>query len=126
MVDEMAIAVEHGQFVINSYQARDVLNGSNLFGKFKNVYDQFKINAIKVKIVPTDIDTPGGVYLQTIIAWDRNGANGAGMVFDQLASYGSAKLGYYAPSTKTSMTHFIAAETIGEKTAYLNTHAATD
>ena len=64
--------------------------------------------------------------MQTIIAWDRNGANGAGMVFDQLASYGSAKLGYYAPNTKTTMTHFIAAETIGEKTAYINTHSATD
>lgn len=37
------------------------------------------------------------------------------------SSYGSAKVNYLMPGARTTQTHFIAAETIGEKTDYLPT-----
>lgn len=43
------------------------------------------------------------------------------MTYDKLTSYGSTKLVYYTQGGKTNITHFIAAETIGEKTAYIPT-----
>lgn len=63
--------------------------------------------------------------MQTILAWDRNGTDPQTLTWDQLSSYGSAKLGYYTTSSKTSMSHFIAAETIAEKSSYIPTDDAT-
>lgn len=37
------------------------------------------------------------------------------------SSYGSAKINYLMPGARTTQTHFIAAETIGEKTDYCPT-----
>lgn len=60
-----------------------------------------------------------GINLQTVIAWDRNGANVADVNWTKLCTYGSAKTNYVTPGAKTTMTHWIAAETIGEKTSYI-------
>lgn len=43
------------------------------------------------------------------------------MTYEMCSSYGSAKVNYLMPGARTSLTHFIAAETIGEKTDYCPT-----
>ena len=47
------------------------------------------------------------------------------MTYDELCSYGSAKVNYYTGNAKTTMTHFIGAESLGEKSAFLPTYEAT-
>lgn len=41
------------------------------------------------------------------------------MNFDKLATFGSAKLNYFSDGSKTTLSHWISAETVGEKTHYL-------
>lgn len=53
-----------------------------MFGKLKDCFDQVKINAVKVKIVPVGCTTPVNAYMQTCVAWDRNGVNAATITFD--------------------------------------------
>jgi hypothetical protein len=90
----------------------------------KDCFDQFKINAIKVRIVPTDFTSYDNATIASCIAWDRNGADG-NLTFEKVSSYGSAKTNYYNINTKTVQTHWIGAETIGEKTAYISTLTPT-
>ena len=53
------------------------------------------------------------------MAWDRTGLNTT--EFAKAITYGSAKTNYFATGTKTVISHYIGAETIGEKTQYLST-----
>lgn len=85
----------------------------------KKCFDQFKVNAIKVRIVPLDMATVNNSNLQSAICWDRNGAGVQNLTWDKLCTYGSCKLNYYTPGAKTTQIHWIAAETIGEKTSYV-------
>lgn len=71
-------------------------------------------------MIPTASEMPANAHIQACLAWDRNGSDDT-LTFDEVASYGSAKIGYFIGTSKTTMTHFIAAETIGEKTAYCPT-----
>ena len=59
----ISIATQGGEFVTTAYRARDVLGNSTLFGSMQEVFDQFKINAIKVRLVPTDMITPNNQFL---------------------------------------------------------------
>lgn len=88
-----------------------------MFINLKTVFDQVKVNAIRVKLVPTAIGGTG--YMQNVIAWDRNGEQN--ITWLKAVSYGSAKTNYFMGGGKTTLTHFIAAETIGEKTQYMPT-----
>lgn len=100
-----------------------ILANSAMFGKLQDCFDQVKVNAIKVKIVPTAITSVTGAYITSVIAWDRNGNPNAN--YAAATSYGSAKLNIFTTSTKTTLTHYIGAETIGEKTQYMQTSDIT-
>lgn len=93
-----------------------------MFGRLSNVFDQFKINAIRVRVVPIDVASLAGASLASCIAWDRDGpVNLENLTYDAMCTYGSAKTNYYNINSKTIMNHFIAAETIGEKTSFIPT-----
>lgn len=79
-----------------------------------------------MKVVPVGSQTPAGSYLQTVLAWDRNAVDVNELSYDVIATYGSAKLNYFATGTKTTMNHFIAAETISEKSCYIQTEFPED
>lgn len=93
-----------------------------MFARLSNVFDQFKVNAIKVRLVPIDMESIAGANLSSCIAWDRDGpVNLQDLTYDSLCTYGSAKINYYSMNAKTVQTHFIAAETIGEKSSFIPT-----
>lgn len=98
----IGIATQGGTFAVTAYQARGVLGNTTMFGRLSNVFDQFKINAIKVRVVPLDMDSIAGAAVSSCIAWDRDGpVNLENLTYDALCTYGSAKTNYYSLNTKT-------------------------
>lgn len=70
---------ERGTFALNIY---DLLRKSEFYQSYANMYDEFKIDNIKVKLIPTKYnvtvgDTNGAGYQSFTVytAWDRTGLN---------------------------------------------------
>ena len=72
------VTFEHGVYAMNIY---DQLRKSDFFNSYASMYDEFKIDRIKVKLLPTEFtytaSTGGGKYSNVTVytAWDRTGLN---------------------------------------------------
>lgn len=73
-----AITFQKGVYAMNIY---DQLRKSDFFNSYASMYDEFKIDRVKVKLLPTDFtytaETGGGRYANITVytAWDRTGLN---------------------------------------------------
>lgn len=72
-------SVEVGTFPLNIY---DLLRKSEFYQSYANMYDEFKIDNIKVKLIPTkynvtvgDTNNAGYQSFTVYTAWDRTGLN---------------------------------------------------
>lgn len=69
---------EHGVYAMNIY---DQLRKSDFFNSYASMYDEFKIDRVKVKLLPTEFtytaQSGGGKYSNVTVytAWDRTGLN---------------------------------------------------
>ena len=70
---------ERGTFALNIY---DLLRKSEFYQSYANMYDEFKIDNIKVKLIPTkynvtvgDTNNAGYQSFTVYTAWDRTGLN---------------------------------------------------
>ena len=71
------VTFEHGIYAMNIY---DQLRKSDFFNSYASMYDEFKIDRIKVKLLPTEFTytaNSGQKYSNVTIytAWDRTGLN---------------------------------------------------
>lgn len=72
------VTFEHGVYAMNIY---DQLRKSDFFNSYASMYDEFKIDRVKVKLLPTEFTytatSGGGKYSNVTVytAWDRTGLN---------------------------------------------------
>lgn len=71
------VTFEHGVYAMNIY---DQLRKSDFFNSYASMYDEFKIDRVKVKLLPTEFTytaTSGAKYSNVTVytAWDRTGLN---------------------------------------------------
>lgn len=76
-----------------------VLTLSPQYDAFSSMFDQVRVNGIRITLVPISITAPSSTTgrIQFAYAWDRNGviydtsANPDHLLFREVASYGSCK-----------------------------------
>lgn len=127
-----------GVFPISIYE---LLRQSEFFNNYANMYDEFKIDKIKVKLLPTSftINTNGNYRNLTIYtAWDRTGLNTTQIhtfldkahpqnnqvyctIGEDITTYSSAESRTVNPNTNTSITRWLNPKTITEKSQWLST-----
>lgn len=127
-----------GVFPISIY---DLLRRSEFFNNYANMYDEFKIDKIKVKLLPTSftINTNGNYRNLTIYtAWDRTGLNTTQLhayvdkarpennqiwctIGEDITTYSSAESRTVNPNTNTSITRWLNPKTMNEKAQWLST-----
>lgn len=111
-----------GTAVISAYQN---LARSNHFQSLAAMYDQVKLDWVKVKISPTvSVLIQGASQGVFISAWDRNGITQSTSPpsFSEIASYGSAfQRSVNMTATTWSATRKIAASSLQEKSVYMPT-----
>lgn len=127
-----------GVYPISIY---DLLRRSEFFNNYANMYDEFKIDKIKVKLLPTafTVNTNGNYRSLTVYtAWDRTGLNATQVrsVFDKqhpqnnkiyctigedITTYSSAESRTVNPGANTSITRWLNPKTITEKSQWLST-----
>lgn len=108
----------------SSVNLASVLTLSPMHIALSNVYDQFRIRKIVVKITPTGVNpTPSNVYYTLSSAIDRNEFNGL-ITTERLMSYSSFKqTPYSAVASNRAPTHYITIthDTLFAKSAYYST-----
>ena len=127
-----------GVYPISIY---DLLRQSEFFWNYANMYDEFKIDKIKVKLLPTafTISTNGSYRNLTVYtAWDRTGLNTTQLygkwdkvhpdnneiyciIGEDITTYSSAESRTVNPNTNTSITRWLNPKTIAEKSQWLST-----
>ena len=127
-----------GVYPISIY---DLLRRSEFFNNYANMYDEFKIDKIKVKLLPTafTVNTNGNYRSLTVYtAWDRTGLNATQVrsIFDKqhpqnnkiyctigedITTYSSAESRTVNPGANTSITRWLNPKTITEKSQWLST-----
>lgn len=110
------------------YNAWQALRNTGYFNNFAQMYDQIKLNGVKVKITLLSAST--AIYSATnnpvfVSAWDRNGLSAAGTTqlptYTLTASYGSALTRPLTQGANFGVTRYIYASTMSEKSQYLPT-----
>lgn len=111
--------------MINVY---DILRKSEFFSNYANMYDQFKINRIKIKLTQGNATTNA---FTLVSAWDRNGLDLAQLDITSNALSGKAELSqnirtYSSAVTKSvsngssfSMVRYLAPSTMAEKSQWI-------
>jgi hypothetical protein len=127
-----------GVYPISIYE---LLRRNEFFNNYANMYDEFKIDKIKVKLLPTafTINTNGNYRNLTIYtAWDRTGLNTNQLygyydkvrpennaiyctIGEDITTYSSAESRVVNPNTNTSITRWLNPKTMGEKGQWLST-----
>lgn len=127
-----------GVYPISIYE---LLRRNEFFNNYANMYDEFKIDKIKVKLLPTSftINTNGNYRNLTIYtAWDRTGLNTNQLygyydkarpennaiyctIGEDITTYSSAESRVVNPNTNTSITRWLNPKTMGEKGQWLST-----
>ena len=118
---------QEGGTYFNAWQA---LKNSGFFNNFAQMYDQIKLNGVKVKI--TLLSASSSIYSATnnpvfVSAWDRNGlaTNAGGSAplpsFTMTSSYGSAMTRPLTQGANFGVTRYIYASTMSEKSQYVAT-----
>lgn len=137
----------YGVYPMNIY---DYLRRSEFYNSYASMYDEFKIDRIKVKLLPTSwtISTETAYKNVTVYtAWDRTGisANQLYLVADSLkkgddylgasdntdgvrcvigediTTYSSSESRTINPNTNTSITRWLNPKTMAEKSQWINT-----
>lgn len=111
------------------FAAWSALQHSGFFSHFAQMYDQIKMNGVKVKI--TLLSASSSIYSATnnpvfVSAWDRNGLSGpSGLApapsFTLTSSYGSALTRPLTQGANFGVTRYIYASTMSEKSQYIPT-----
>lgn len=98
---------------------------SNYFLSLLKMYDQVRLNSLKVKITPTQSVLLNGQAQSVFVsAWDRNGLNNPAEApsFSEIASYSSAfQKAINLQATTWNATRMIRASTIQEKAFFIPT-----
>lgn len=98
---------------------------SNYFLSLLKMYDQVRLNSVKIKITPTQsVLLAGQAQSVFVSAWDRNGLNNAAEApsFSEIASYSSAfQKAINLQATTWNATRMIRASTIQEKSFFIPT-----
>ena len=129
----------NGVVPINIY---DLLRKSEFYQNYANMYDEFKIDKIKVKLLPTSfVVSTDEQYrnLTVYTAWDRTGLSYEQIVHsitavngqrtlnlytnigDDITTYSSAESRTVNPNTNTSIVRWLSPKTLQEKTQWLST-----
>lgn len=105
------------------------LSNSGFYNNFAQMYDQVRINGIKIKITLLSAST--ALYTATnnpvfVSAWDRNGVSSENNEpfapnFASCSSYGSAKTRPLTQGANFGVTRYIYASTMAEKSQYIAT-----
>nr|WCR62279.1 MAG: capsid protein [ssDNA virus sp.]WCR62283.1 MAG: capsid protein [ssDNA virus sp.] len=111
------------------FSAWTALQRSGFFNNFAQMYDQIKLNGVKVKI--TLLSASSSIYSATnnpvfASAWDRNGLSGNASFmqapsFTVTSSYGSALTRPLTQGANFGVTRYIYASTMSEKSQYVAT-----
>ena len=112
----------------SSFSAWTALSNSGFYDLFAQMYDQIKLNAVKVKI--TLLSAAENIFSSTnnpvfVCAWDRNGVNSTttnpAEPFRYVSSYGSAITRPMTVGANFGMQRYINASTMSEKSQYVAT-----
>ncbi|ORX78729.1 hypothetical protein BCR32DRAFT_246962 [Anaeromyces robustus] len=94
--------VEVGTFPLNIY---DLLRKSEFYQSYANMYDEFKIDNIKVKLIPTkynvtvgDTNSTGYQSFTVYTAWDRTGLNSKQLILNTNGVYNDDPISTAAPN----------------------------
>lgn len=118
-------ASQQGWSVFNAWRA---LLNSGFYDNFAEMYDQIKLNAVKVKI--TLLSASSSIFSATnnpvfVSAWDRNGislnTNISESPFRHISSYGSALTRPMTVGANFGMQRYLFASTMSEKSQYIPT-----
>lgn len=110
------------------FSAWRALKNSGFYSNFAEMYDQIKLNGVRVKI--TLLSASSSIYSATnnpvfVSAWDRNGISGnvsiAAPSFTVVSSYGSAMTRPLTQGANFGVTRYIYASTMSEKSQYIAT-----
>ena len=112
---------------ISQYNAWTALYNSGFFQHLADMYDQVKLNAVKVKITLLSADS--AIYSSNanpvfISAWDRNGISVSTNKlepFKFISSYGSAITRPLTVGANFGMTRYLYTSTMSEKSQYIPT-----
>lgn len=119
----------------------DLLRRNEFFNNYSSMYDEFKIDKIKVKLLPTSftINTNGNYRNLTVYtAWDRTGLNTTQLhgyvdkarpennkiyctIGEDITTYSSAESRTVNPNTNTSITRWLNPKTMNERSQWLST-----
>lgn len=119
----------------------DLLRRNEFFNNYSNMYDEFKVDKIKIKLLPTSftINTNGNYRNLTVYtAWDRTGLNTTQLygytdlnrpennklyctIGEDITTYSSAESRTVNPNTNTSITRWLNPKTMNERSQWLST-----
>lgn len=111
---------------MSSFSAWDALRRSGFYDNLAEMYDQVKLNAVRVKI--TLLSASSSIYSATnnpvfVCAWDRNGLSPNSYIsdgqFKYVSSYGSAITRPLTVGANFGMTRYLYASTMSEKSQYV-------
>lgn len=138
----------YGVYPMNIF---DYLRRSEFYQSYANMYDEFKLDRVKVKLLPTSfvLDTSEGAYKTTTVytAWDRTGiapqqlhlvtdsyvagddkigkqddADGIRcIVGEDITTYSSAESRTISSASNTTITRWLNPKTMAEKSQWINT-----
>ena len=111
----------------NFFNGWDALKNSGFYNNFAQMYDQIKLNGIRIKI--TLLSASSSIYSSTnnpvfVSAWDRNGKSGTSntaLSYAIVSSYGSAQTRPLTQGANFGVMRAIYASTMQEKSQYLPT-----
>ena len=139
--------IDTGTYALNIW---DLLRKSEFYQSYSNMYDQVKINSVKIKLTPKSytISNSNSYKAFTICtAWDRTGLSNEQITLqhqvinsdneigllgnkdgiyvsvsaDDVATYSSAVSKSLNPNTNTSIVRYLYPSSMAEKSAYVNT-----
>lgn len=93
------------------------------YNAFSGMFDQVKINAIRVRLVPTyQVASDATIRPTLVYAWDRNGLSGTDTpIFDRICQYGSAQVRTVGLAQSNTISTAIYASDLAERTTYVST-----
>lgn len=108
----------------NLVSAATVLTGAAMHAQMSNVYDQFRIRKVTVKIIPVSATAGNSVYSTFYTVLDRNGFTNPLPDISTLQTYSSYKqTAYSGTASNKAPTHWVSWEnnTMFEKSRYFST-----
>lgn len=118
--------LNNGAIAINHW---DQLRQSEFFPNYAPMFDQVKINSIRIKITGSQAGSAmtSNISPAVVCAFDRNGLSvGQSVSSKAISTYSSAQLKQWSTGNAFSMYQYIVPSTIMEKGMYLGTEALVE